>query len=607
MKFLTLKLFFICIYLCTIPLNAQEIQVAAAAQAEIYVGEPFVYQIHLVNSNQAGTVETTALEGWSPSFEGQSSQTRIVNNQTTRKIIMNFSLTATKNGRQTIPSVPVKINNKTYHTNEVPITVLTPDATDRLGLKIKVSEKTAFVGQPIIVTIHWYIEASLANRLEKYSLNVPAFKENPAFLITDEPTEPVTGAKAAEIAINEVNNLAYQSTATYNNYNCLKVTAQRIIIPQFAGPHTFEAPKVVCVADMARQTGRSRGFFDPFDRQPKNLKRFIAEADPITITVKPLPREGRPPYFNGLVGRYKIKTEATPTKVHVGDPITLNITIEGDLLERVNMPDLAAIPGVTDHFKIAAEQASPKIDDRHKLFTQTIRAKNDQVGEIPPIPLTYFDVDQDKYITVSSEPIALEVAPTKVITLDQSIGGSTRKVSSEIEAVRQGVAANVYDQSKLLKNTSFSPAEALTSPAYLIISAGPFALFLCTGIWRIVTTDSPEKQLARQSSGAARKAMQNLNRLTSQSATIHEDMLEILRQYIGDRFNKAAQSLTQRDCRELLQAHCREPVMVDEFCGLFEQCENSRYAGSNAMRTVIDAEQVKTLIKNIEKHIKSSK
>ena len=74
---------------------------------------------------------------------------------------MTHSLTAAQEGRITLPSVKVTLEGKTYKTNPVDVNILKPGKTDKLDLSIELSESTCYVGQPIEVTISFYINPAI--------------------------------------------------------------------------------------------------------------------------------------------------------------------------------------------------------------------------------------------------------------------------------------------------------------------------------------------------------------------------------------------------------------------------------------------------------------
>jgi BatD DUF11 like domain len=605
----TILLFMVIFVSCTATaVWAQSIRVVAGTQKEIYLQETFQYYIVIDGHSGAGQADLTNLEPYSPRYQGgqdrSSRNVTIINGRKTvreeKKYVMVYQLTARQAGRATLPGVTVKIDGRSYQTNPVTIDVLKPMTDDKLRLEMSLSRTECYAGQPITMTITWYIHNSIVRRIGDFDFNIPAL-ENNNFIIEDAQAPPGDGGELIRLKLPSGKIIARQKPM---KGDFLGLIFGKILIPKHAGEIELVPPRLTC--KVAEQGQRSRrdpwgGFFsdDVFGR--REYKRFVAQAKGVTLKVRPLPQEGRPADFNGLVGRYTISVSAQPVKVNVGDPITLTITISGELLKQVQMPDLQSM---AENFKIASEQSTPKTQGNRKIFTQTIRAKNEQIEEIPGIPLSYFDVEKGRYITIFSEPISLKVAATENVTARQAEGWDLTKPTSEIEAVRGGIAANVYDQSELLTDAAFSPMAALVRPGYVALWAGPLVLFAAMSLVRRLTSDSPERRQARRRSSALRRAVSRLAKINSRTASAPQEMADIMRQYVGDRFNRTAASLTARDCREILQNVCPEKELVERFCRVLEQCEQSQFAGTNADDSIVDPADVRKLVKTLDKNLK---
>ena len=587
---------------------AQSIRVVAGTQKEIYLQEAFQYYIVIDGHAGAGQVDITNLEPWSARYQGgqnRSGRSAItINGRKTvreeKKYVMVYQLTARQAGRATLPGVTVKIDGRSYQTDPVTINVLKPMTDDKLRLEMSLSRTECYTGQPITMTITWYIHNSIVRRIGDFDFNIPTSGNN-NFIIENMQVPPGDGGELTRLKLPSGEIIARQKPM---KGDFLGLIFGKILIPKQAGEIELEPPRLMC--KVAKQSQRDRrdpwgGFFsdDVFGR--REYKRFVAQAKGVTLKVRPLPQEGRPADFNGLVGRYAISTSAQPVKVNVGDPITLTITISGELLKQVQMPDLQSM---AENFKIASEQSTPKTQGNRKIFTQTIRAKNEQLKEIPGIPLSYFDVEKGRYVTIFSEPISLKVAATENVTARQAEGWDLTKPTSEIEAVRGGIAANVYGQSELLTDAAFSPMAALVQPGYVVLWAGPLVLFAMSSLTRRLTSDSPERRQARRRSSASRRVVSRLAKINSRVASAPQEMADIMRQYVGDRFNRTAASLTARDCREILQNTCSEKELVERFCRVLEQCEQSQFAGTNADDGIIDPADVRKLVKMLDKILK---
>lgn len=102
--------------------------------------------------------------------------------------------------------------------------------------------------------------------------------------------------------------------------------------------------------------------------------RIFTESEPLELEVKPLPAEGRPDLFNGMVGEYGIEVEAEPTDVRVGEPITLTIKVTAThFMENIFLQPLRYQPYLVNRFEIPTDRSLPQLIGKSKIYTQTIR------------------------------------------------------------------------------------------------------------------------------------------------------------------------------------------------------------------------------------------
>src|SRR5690606_11361595 len=144
----------------------------------------------------------------------------------------------------------------------------------------------------------------------------------------------------------------------------------------------------------------------------------VVASAPVSLRVRPLPSEGRPGSFSGLVGRYAVEAKAEPRDVRVGDPITLTVTVRGDgPAEEIPTLDLAGQDGFGDQFKLTGERPTTELLPDVKRFTTMIRAREADVSAVPPIELTYFDARAGEYRTAASDAIPLRVQAAQRVAL----------------------------------------------------------------------------------------------------------------------------------------------------------------------------------------------
>jgi hypothetical protein len=593
-----------------------QVQVSAQVDSgrDIYVGEGFNFYIVIQGSENAGQVDLQPLQEYNPQSAGNRKQSsiNIINNKTTQSVttIMTYILTANQAGRLQLPSLTVEVDGKTYRTNPVAVNVIKPGTTDQLDLEVTLSQQQCYVGQPVIMTIKFYISADIGD----FQFNIPAFNSDDFYIEDPDVSDPQ--AKLYRLNTGTTAMISQYRTV-HNSKESILLSFSKVLIPKRSGKIAIEPSSVSAAVAVGRS--RSRDPFDSFFGGQTQYRRFMVNSEPLELGVLPLPEQDKPAQFYGLVGQYTISASATPTKVNVGDPITLTVKIGGGkYLKPVQWPALEQVTALAANFKIPSQKASPTIDNGFKVFTQTLRANNDQVTEIPPIPLAYFDAEQGKYVTAQTEPIKLEVAPTKILTNADLEGSNSAPINREIEAIKKGLSAN-YEDIETLNDMSFSPLAALASPGYAAIWAVPLLGLVSSFLVKLLSHTSPEKAAARRRRQACGKALGQLKsvqrsafgvlrkesqgqRSTQHSErSTHEQLVSIMKQYIGEKFDKTAGSLTPDDCFDAIIAATQDSQSAEEYRAIIAGFEAGRYA---PMEIKIDSDkirQVSELIRGIEK------
>lgn len=585
-------------------------QVRIVAQVDtsrdIYVGESFAYMVIIDGDNKAGEVDLSPLAAYNPQSTGNQdvsqTSTTIINNKVSRSVtkryVMGYSLTALEAGEIELPPVTVTLEGTRYKTNPVRLNIARPGTTDKLDFDVELSEQKCYVGQPVIMTVKFYVAATAD--VGDFQFNIPAFTDDSFYIEDPEISDPQARMFRLQTGIIVA---VSQNRVTHKGQSFTLVSFSKVLIPKQAGEIDMGAASVTAALAVGRV--RSRSPFDDFGffGSQKEYKRYAVTAKALKLNVLPLPNEGRPAGFYGLVGRYTIEASAAPTKVSVGDPITLTIKVGGSrYLKPVQWPTLEEVAELTRNFKLPSQKASPSVEEGLKTFVQTIRANNDKVDRIPPIPLSYFDADQGKYIVAQTAPIALEVAPTKILTNTDLEGIDAGQVNRQVEAIKEGLSAN-YEGPDALTNQRFSPLAAAVHPGYLTIWAVPLAGLIISSLSKILTRTSPEQVARRRRRLAKSKALKKLKAIAGADARQREELLvSAMKQYIGDRFDKVAGSLTADDCCEIVASATNDAQIAAKCKDTIAACEASRYSSTRADIDAGRIDEVAGLIRTIEKN-----
>ena len=576
------------------PLPAQQqqpLQARAAVESpRVYVGQGFIFQIQVEGADEPEAVDMGAIERdfiiqEAGGSSNNSTSLTVVNGRISRIVrrgyTFNYRLAARRRGTFVIPPLTVRHEGRSARTQPLEIFVQPPQENDDFKLRLTLSERTAYVGQPVTLKTTWY----LGREVNDYAFTMPLLDDG-RFEIVDPNAKPPAAnqRKYIEIRLGDRRATALQGNGELDGRNYLTLQFEKILIPRAAGDIAL-APSTVtfrAVKGYQRRSGMfddffSDGFFSGsgFGRQAVYETLAVPSNKPV-LKVRALPDEGRPATFSGLIGAYSIEADARPTAVNVGDPITLNLKIGSKgYLGGVRLPPLGEQYALARDFKIPEETGAGAIKGRAKHFTQTIRAKHSGVTAIPPIELSYFDPQTGRYRTAKTEPIGLSVKGARIVTAQdaEGIGGSGIR-QTRIESSEQGIAHNYVDADSLIPQSA-SLAERLASPFWPAAILLPPLIFAgLSGARFLQGRESPAERRAK------RAYAQWLAGAAALSHQRPDELLAAMREYLGARLHLPAGALTYQDIQErLAQAGVRGETL-SRLKTVFERCEAGRYAGA---------------------------
>ena len=602
------------VLLGALPVFAQTVNVAIEKDT-VYVGEPFIFQIQVDGDDAPVIPELGEIDGFLvESVGGQpnnSQSVTIVNGRVTqdvrRSYLHRFLLTPQRAGHLQIPSVTVTAQGKEFQTHPVDITVKEPQESDDFKLRLTLSKDRAYVGEPIMLTTTWYFRKNV--RDPRFLL--PILQTEGFQVMALQPGNP-QAARDNQVSVNGAITLYDQGKGTLDGQEYGTLTIRHALTPRWPGTFVFPEATVAFDAETGRQRTRTSRFGnsifdDVFGRDRYAYQTFVTPSNTLSIEVLPLPRQGQPDNFSGLIGTFEVDTQATPTEVNVGDPITLTIAIRGGFFtDFLELPPLDQQEALTRDFRIPQEMAPPKRQGNAKVYTQIIRALHSGIQEIPPIALDYFDVDKGAYGVAKSKPIPITVRETTVVTSANMEGGSDLPPANELNARREGIAYN-YTGPGLLKNQAYGPGVWLATPlraALLILPPAVYAMLLGMVLWRKRTDAHPEQRRARQAYALWRAQLDALDRQKSAQDDLPAALLDALRAYLGAKLDLASGALTYADLRAPLEQRGVTQETLSALRRLYETCEAFRYAGGGGGTAGLAA-QARDIAASIEKELKS--
>lgn len=266
-----------------------------------------------------------------------------------------------------------------------------------MQLKLEVNKTSCYVGESILATYVLYSRLRSESRLVK----------NPAF----------NGFSVIDIPVQEQS--LGQGTIDGRKFNKYEIRKAQLY-PLMAGNIEFDKATLennikFIKADAIRQNGGSIDWFDGLFMQPDAviMQTVKLSSKPLSITVKPLPQEGKPASFKGAVGDFRV--DAMLQKDHFSTDemgeITVTVSGEGNL-QLVTAPEIKwgkNIEGfdaeLTDNVN---EQTVPVSGS--KSFTFKFNVLQPGAYTLPGIEFSYFDPVNAIYKTANTQPIHFTVA-----------------------------------------------------------------------------------------------------------------------------------------------------------------------------------------------------
>jgi hypothetical protein len=609
-------------FLCSSVLAAPFSATAAVERTDLFEGEAFIFQIQVSGSENPERPDLSPITDFAVEFRGgQQNSNRsvtIVNGKVTQNVregyVFSYQLTPKRTGILVIPSITVHIPGLSTQTEPISVKVKKPVETDDFKLKLKLSKNHCYVGEPITLTVTWYI----GKDIKDFSFFLPLLESDDTFYFADPEIDMQSGKKLYRIPLGDKEAIGEKGRGRIDNKDFATITFKKILIPKRSGNVSIKPATVTCNALIRYERRRNRyqddffsDFFndDFFGRSRRGVYRnMVVPSNQLSLRVSELPEKDRPAGFAGHVGEYTIKAIATPTEVSVGDPITLTVSLTGqDYLEYVKLPTLTLQPELANNFKIPKERATGEISGKTKVFTQTIRALRPDVKQIPAIELAYFDTRTGAYRVARTEPIPLQVRETRVVTALDAEGVAEHIPSGiEIETWSRGIAFN-YEGMDVIKNQHFGPVSWFMTPIWMGMILAPPVMFLLllTGVNLLRQRNAdPQRAVARKAYGNLVKSL-NKARSASSAGESCDLVLDAFRNYLGDKLRMPRGALTFNDVKDRLASNGVDQPTLKQLKELFEKCEAGRYAGTAG---ILDAasitEKGSRIAKGLEKQLK---
>ncbi len=507
---------------------------------------------------------------------GSSSSYNYINGRSQRKYSLTYLLFPLSPGDLEIPSIKVTRGRETAFTNPVVIHVTRQDASEnsdtrkQIFARADVSQTDLFTGQPAVYTLKFFtskrlsgLEFEKAPEFKGFSVN--QFKKQKNYSIT-------------------INGISYQVTQV--NY---------MIIPRTAGQFTID-PAVLIANVVVRHRRPSSGFDSFFNDSFFNDPFFSSGvskpvrvvSNKVVINVSALPPYNGKPKFSGLVGRFDIKAEMDRNSIRAGESATLSIRISGSgNIMDAGLPETGADTG---DFKIYDDTPEENIRmtetgyEGYRVFRRAIVPVKPGHYRLGPFSLVYFDVDRQGFVTISTPPISLDVAPSgKIHQVSAPLpsGSSGKGIVKKAVPVMHRDILDIKQGPELAKN-----CRQMKISVFLALVAGPGLLFFILRLFTIAgRRHVPVEKLM---AGQAKSYLKQARKKGFEDPEFLSCLYSALVSFVSSRAGKKAKTFTAQETRTILTQAGFKPGDTDRVVKMLETIDAVRFGGKKIDRNMAD-------------------
>lgn len=591
---------FIIALLMPLGIMAQEASIKVMTKQQVSVGEQFkvAFEVNAEGRNFSAPSFNGFTVVGGP-FNSSSSSIQIVNGSMTRTVSNTYSyvLRANGEGEFTIGSASIVVDGNVVKSEPFKVTVLAdasgvantaqgnagqgqkqqgtsdPQVSGQdLFLKVIPSKRTAYVGEPVVLTYKLY------TRVPVSQLSISRMPSYGGFWMK-------------ECGDNNGGTLK-QSTETVNGveYTTAEVK-QVVLIPQKAGRLTIEPMGLDCLAQIVTQRSQQRSndpfdvfFNDPFfSRGYTNVQKSIETAT-ISMEVKTLPENGKPSSFSGAVGSYSFSAAIDKEEAETNEALTMTVKVSGSgNLELLNLPEPQFPPDfeVYDPKVVSSVEASARGMSGTRKAEYLVIPRRAGDFSIPSVEFSYFDPAKQQYFTLKSSPMNIKVNKGNGDAVDE--GGL---YASNREGIKY-LGSDIRHIKTASPNLKTVDQHFFASTVYFIILLALLTVFLLALFivkkqrkFRQDVVLVRNKKATKVAKGRLKKARQYLDEKDQNH--FYEEISQALWGYISDKLGIERSVLSMDTAKEAMMNKGVDEALANEFVETLNTCEFARFAPGDA-------------------------
>ncbi len=553
---------------------------ASLDQDTVPINETVNYSLTLTGTSAGGARPSLPqMKGFSIVGTSSSSSFSFINGVKSSSTSFEYTLQANKQGKFRIQPSTINIDGKVYKTQALNITVTAPSpnsqrrasphsqwrsspfgsifgqspfeafeqrstprktGVNRAFVKSDTNKKIFYVNEQIIYSFKFYRRIQLL--------------QNPSYSQAD-----MTGFVVIDLPDPQKN---YRESVNGLDYNVSEI--KTALFPTSPGEFKIGQSTLTLPG----------GFFS---------RGSVLKTKQIKLKILPLPEEGKPENFSGVVGSFRIKASLNKNKAKAGEAITLTVTVSGNgNIDNIEKPVIEEKSGITIYSSKenkVLEKGKGRVEGS-KSFESIIVSEKDGEISLGKVYFNFFNPVEKKYVTVSSQEIKFTITPSTEATVEarsENIVIGKQKVPSilnhDIVYIKQD-AEKLENQDYVYKSAAFWLVQLLALLAVIgsaLVSFHNEKMNTDIGYARL----QKAKKISKSSMKGAQKALED-----ESQEEFFRNLHKALVEYIGNKLNLPSAGLTKEKIREELSARGIHEETIGKLIVCLERCDMARFSSS---------------------------
>ena len=520
----------------------------------------------------------------------QSVSNMWVNGKRTFSKIYSYFLSPIKKGSVTIGQATIEIDNKIYKT---------------LPVKISVSESVSISKDPndpnYVVNENLHLVAEVSNIS-------PYLNEGISIIYKLYYSPQINVTNVGEIETPEFENFWSQNIkiprlqierGSYKGDNYNFVTWKKIVLyPQKSGK--LEVLPLSLDVSVDVPTNRRDFFGNRIYNQVS--KKVTAGKRSINVKVLPL---NAPESFNGAVGKFDIKLKTNKTELNASESLQATVKVSGNgNLKLFSTPSIKVPSSLEKYDPEYNEKVSTNLTGMKGFISNTYTLVPQFQGKYPikPVEFTFFNPKSNKYETIYSDEIIINVLEGPLSFQENNINSSsTTKSKNILPSINQ--FKFIKTEFDLVKINSSSFIYSISFYSALIFPVLAILLLVIFFKSNNITSSKLKESKSRRANKLAKKYLSDARKNLENKDMFYVALEKALHNFLKSKLFIETSDYSKEKISKLLYSKDIEKESLELFIKLIENCEFARFTPASNVAINNDYENAVKVITEIDKVI----